>query len=647
MIESIVFNVIAPKTRHSDLPAKGAVAQPLRIVVDAASDPHHGLMVTAEIVETPGLEQEVRLDSLGNDRYIGWWTPSKIGCATLRVVGWHDQFGDWVDGVNKKLDAGTLEDVDLQVGEELVAGALSKRKQASRGSKLTKRFVTSLAKLRRSGSYGEFVEAVSSADLRAELSQRCYAQRVEHGESVSILVERERAAYGSWYELFPRSVGGFAGVSELLPHIAGLGFDVLYFPPIHPIGIRNRKGRNNSLHAEADDVGSPWAIGSPAGGHDALEGSLGTPEEFQRLVREAKGFGVEVALDLALQCSLDHPWIVDHPSWFFFRPDGSLATAENPPKRYEDIVPINFFPEHESDRVALWEEILRIVRYWISCGVTTFRVDNPHTKPIGFWHWLLTSVRKESPEVVFLAEAFTRPRVMEALAEIGFSQSYTYFTWREGSDELREYVSSLYQPEMVSSFRANLWPNTPDILAGSLRYGPPAAFALRLLLGATMSSLYGIYSGFEFCENQPVTPMSEEYANSEKYELVRRDYQSGGQLDDLIRTVNRARRSHRALQVYGTLEFLPCTNPELLCYRRFDPASHDVVLVAVNLDAAHVQEGEITLGESWISRVGAEAVEVHDCISGEHYLWQTGQNYIRLDPAHAPGHLIEIAGNVV
>jgi starch synthase (maltosyl-transferring) len=422
---------------------------------------------------------------------------------------------------------------------------------------------------------------------------------VESGREFLVMVDPKRVGFAAWYEVFPRSLsetpgkhGTFRDVLRLLPELRDQGFDVIYFPPIHPIGLTNRKGKNNSPDAQPGDVGSPWAIGSWQGGHDAIEPALGTMDDFRMLVGAAHAHGMEIALDLALNCSPDHPWVQQNPQWFKRRADGSIAYAENPPKRYQDVYPLDF---DTPDWPSLWHEVLRIVRFWVDQGVKTFRVDNPHTKPIGLWEWLIAQVKGEHPEVVFLSEAFTRPAMMKSLAKIGFSQSYTYFTWRNTKEEITEYLTELSSSEMVEYFRPNFFANTPDILHEYLQKGGRAAFAVRLFLAATLSPVYGIYSGFEFFENKPLHQGSEEYLDSEKYELKHRPADMPGSLRPLIKLLNQARRTHPALQQFGNLSFHKIANPQLLCYSKSTHDHRDCLIFVVNLDPLRAQDGILEL----------------------------------------------------
>jgi starch synthase (maltosyl-transferring) len=452
-------------------------------------------------------------------------------------------------------------------------------------------------------------------------------------EPLTIEVDRLRARFGAWYELFPRSWGGLGGVRGAIPGLAELGFDVVYLAPIHPIGATNRKGANNALVAGPDDPGSPWAIGSPAGGHDAVDPELGTIEDFDALVAAGREHGVEIALDFAIQASPDHPWLREHPEWFHRRPDGTLKYAENPPKRYQDIYNLNFDSE---DWEGLWNALRDVVLHWVDHGVRIFRVDNPHTKPLPFWEWLIAEVRRREPDVLFLAEAFTRSAMMRALAKIGFNQSYTYFTWKSSRWELQEYMTELTRSGMQDYFRPNFFVNTPDILTEELQHGGPSAFASRLVLAATLSPSYGIYSGFESFEDVPVRPGSEEYLDSEKYEVKRRALE--GPLLPLVKRLNEVRREHPALQQLRDLTFLETENDALIAYAKRHGG--DVVLTVVNLDPHHAQEGVVVVPYE----LGLPpAFAVVDQLTGERYDWSIGRNYVRLDPPLRVAHVL-VAG---
>jgi len=466
-------------------------------------------------------------------------------------------------------------------------------------------------------------------------------------------VERARARFSSWYEIFPRSAspdparpGTLADVEALLPYVSRLGFDVLYLPPIHPIGITARKGPNGAGEAGPGDPGSPWAIGTAAGGHTAVHPELGTLADFDRLVTAAAAEGIEVALDLTFQCSPDHPWVTEHPDWFRRLPDGSIRTAENPPKRYEDVWPLDF---ETADWRRLWEALHGVVEFWIGHGVRIFRVDNPHTKPLRFWEWLLAAVRADHPEVIMLAEAFTRPRIMEHLAKVGFSQSYTYFTWRNTAWELEEYLTELTRTPLADYFRPNLWPNTPDILHEVLQHGGRPAFEARLVLAATLAASYGIYGpAFELLERQPRNPGSEEYLNSDKFEVRHRNLDQPDGLADLVARVNAIRLGHPALQQNRTLRFHGVDNDRLLVYSKTAgcspgvPGWDDVVLIAVNLDPSATQGGTVHLDLAALQLDPVEAFAVHDLLTDARYLWTGADNYIQLDPEVVSAHILHL-----
>jgi starch synthase (maltosyl-transferring) len=460
-------------------------------------------------------------------------------------------------------------------------------------------------------------------------------------------VDRERALAGAWYELFPRSEGGLRGAIGRLDAVAAMGFDVVYLPPVHPIGHTARKGPNNTERARPGDPGSPWAIGSEAGGHTAVHPELGGLRDFDAFVAAAGELQLEVALDYALQCSPDHPWVHEHPEWFHRRPDGTIRYAENPPKKYEDIFPINFWPEAPGARVALWNACKEIVDFWIGHGVRAFRVDNPHTKPVAFWAWLIPAVQHEHPDVIFLSEAFTRPPVMAKLAEIGFSQSYTYFTWRTGKHELIEYLEELCHGPKADYMRPNFWPNTPDILSGPLRHGSRAAFKLRLVLAATLVPSYGVYSGYELLENEPASEFNEEYLHSEKYEVKTRDWSRADSLAPFIAVVNGIRRRHPAFAELRNLRFVASGNDAILAYTKRaadggDTAFGDVVLTVVNLDPEHVQEDVLHLDLPSLGLPVDARYEAHDEISGATWIWQGGEPYVRLDPQVEPAHVFHL-----
>jgi len=537
---------------------------------------------------------EAPFEPVGNDVWVGSFEVDRPGLWSFRVDAWVDRVGSFQEELRRKLAS----------GQQHLAGELSE------GAVLLERDELTV----------EEALAAPTGDRSESTTSAAY----------DVDVDRVVARSGSWYELFPRSWGGFAGVREQLPRFAELGFDVLYLPPIHPIGHTNRKGRNNAARAEAGDVGSPWAIGSEKGGHDAVDPSLGSEKDFRELVAEAKEHGIEIALDFAIQCSPDHPWLREHPEWFFRRPDGTLKYAENPPKRYQDIYNVDFASE---DWRGLWQALLDVVLHWVDCGVAVFRVDNPHTKPVPFWEWLIREVRRDHPEVIFLSEAFTRPAPMTTLAKAGFAQSYTYFTWKNTRWELLEFLGQLL--EWREFYRPNCFANTPDILHEYLQTGGRAAFEARLVLAATLSPSYGIYSGFEQCENVPVRPGSEEYLNSEKYELKQRKLD--GPLLPLAAKLNEARRENPALQWLDPLTILETENEQLFAFlkRRGD----NVVVAIVNLDSRSPQEGVCVLP---VSTGLPPAYPVRDLLSDDTWTWRIGRNYVKLAPGRS--HVLRIGG---
>jgi starch synthase (maltosyl-transferring) len=465
---------------------------------------------------------------------------------------------------------------------------------------------------------------------------------------VPIWVERERAGVGAWYELFPRSFGGLRGAAAQVARVAEMGFDVLYVPPVHPIGLSYRKGKNNSLETKQGDPGSPWAIGSQEGGHTSIHPDLGDFDDFDFLVQTATGHGTEVALDYALQCSPDHPWVKEHPEWFHHRPDGTIAYAENPPKKYQDIYPLNFWPAAEADRVALWDACKGIIDFWADRGIRIFRVDNPHTKPFAFWEWLIKALRRERPDLVLLAEAFTRPKLMARLAEIGFSQSYTYFTWRVGQygpEGLRTYVEELAHGPLADYMRPNFWPNTPDILSGPLRGGPPSAFALRYVLASTLTPSYGVYSGYELSENVPASPDNEEYMGSEKYEIKERDFSRSGSLAPLFTTMNAVRRRHPAFSRLRSIHFHGSDNPNVIAYSKSSDDASDVVLVVVTLDPYATQEATLDLDAVVLGLPLGGVFEVYDELSAETYLWGP-HPYVKFEPWRRVAHVLDVRGRL-
>ena len=604
-----------------------------------------------QVVSPSGRVKPQRLPmSMGRtpDVFHGQFVPDAVGLWTYRVDGWGDPIATWRKAVTAKLEAGQTEGElsnDLLVGARLLA-------RAAGGMPRQQRYplIDAAARLREPGDPFARAGAALSTNVTELLAEYPLRELVTRGEQYGVWVDRPQARFASWYEFFPRSTGGwdadgnpvhgtFATSIKALPRVAKMGFDVVYLPPIHPIGTVHRKGRNNTVTAAPGDVGSPWAIGSADGGHDAVHPELGTIEDFDEFVSATKDLGMEVALDLALQCAPDHPWAKDHRQWFTELPDGTIAYAENPPKKYQDIYPINF----DNDPAGIYNEVLRVVRYWVDHGVKIFRVDNPHTKPPDFWAWLIGQVKNDDPDVLFLAEAFTRPARLYGLARLGFTQSYSYFTWRTDKWEITEFGEQI--AEHADEARPNLFVNTPDILHESLQRGGPGMFAIRAALASTMSPLWGVYSGFELFEHRAVREGSEEYLDSEKYELRPRDFDaalgSGQSLEPFIGRLNEIRRLHPALRQMRTIKYHSIDNDALLAYSKFDPVTGDTVLVVTTLNAFGPEQGTLWLDMDALGMEDYDRFWVRDEITGEEYQW--GQaNYIRIDPAKAVAHVLNM-----
>ncbi|MGD8698174.1 MAG: alpha-1,4-glucan--maltose-1-phosphate maltosyltransferase [Gemmatimonadales bacterium] len=575
------------------------------------------------------------------DRWYGQFPVDRIGRWTFTIEAWPDIFETWRSELEKWVAAG--HDVSLELKE----GSLIVQEAADRAAGLKRARLSDAARAigDEKADPEKRIAAAFDLELRDLMAKHFDSAIVTRWDrTLHITVDRELAGFGAWYEMFPRSQGlkpgqhgTFRDAARQLRRIADLGFDIVYLPPIHPVGQTHRKGRNNSLVPAPDDPGSPWAIGSEEGGHTAVEPQLGTIEDFQRFVRAAHNLGLEVALDYALQCSPDHPWVKEHPYWFNIRPDGSIRYAENPPKRYEDIYPLNFWPD---DWRSLWEACRDILVFWIEHGVRIFRVDNPHTKPLAFWEWAISDIQRDYPDVIFLSEAFTRPNRMKALAKLGFTQSYTYFTWRNTVQEVRDYLVELAQTEMAEYFRGNFFANTPDILHEYLQRGGRSAFQVRLLLAATLSPNYGIYSGFELCENVPRESGSEEYLNSEKYEIKYRDWNAPGNINDDITRINRIRHEFPALQRMANLTFHHAENEQILFYKKSAPG--DDLLIVVNLDPFNAQESIVHVPLEDLEIGSERPFPVEDLLTGERYQWQGVRNFVRLDPKVRVGHVLRI-----
>ncbi len=640
--QRVVITAVAPQLDGGRFPVKRTPGESVRVEADIFAD-GHDLLACRLLHRRKGQRRwrELPMEHLGNDRWAAEFTVEEEAPYEFTLTAWVDRYATWREATAKKLQAGQNVELDLREGAALIEEAAGHAPPAE-----ARRLRAAASAAEGHGKESARFAAAASpemADLMARHAPRPFA--VTYPLEVPVAVDRERARYGAWYEMFPRSAspepgrhGTFRDVIALLPYVAGMGFDVLYLPPIHPIGTTHRKGANNSLLCGPGDPGSPWAIGSEEGGHKSIHPELGTFEEFRELVAEARRHELEVALDVAFQCSPDHPYVKEHPQWFRHRADGTIRYAENPPKRYEDIVPFDFECD---DRLSLWRELRSIFEFWIGQGVSIFRVDNPHTKPFAFWEWCLGSLKRSHPETIYLSEAFTRPKVMARLAKAGFSQSYTYFTWRTGSWELREYFRELTSPPLKDILRPNLFANTPDILHAYLQEGGRPAFAVRLVLAATLGASYGIYGPpFELCVTEPREPGSEEYLHSEKYELRRWDRESPESLRELIARVNSIRRANAALRFADPLTFHETDNPNLLAYSK--RRGENVLLMVVNLDPRHRQSAWTGLRLSALGLPEAGSYRVEDLLGGESYTWNGPRNFVELDPQRLPAHILRV-----
>jgi starch synthase (maltosyl-transferring) len=588
---------------------------------------------------------ESPMEMIENDRWRGSFVPTETGRYKYAVEAWTDSFGTWRRDLIKRVDAGQEVALELEEGALLIESRLKAVPAAKR--EVLREAVEAIRGRGPTSSVEADPRVSAAIDEEVYAIVRAHSARRDASISKPVLeltVDRERARFGAWYEFFPRSTGPrgkhgtFQTAAKELPRIAGMGFDVVYLPPIHPIGTTNRKGKNNSLEVEPGDVGVPWAIGSKEGGHTAVHPDLGTIEDFDEFVVAAEALGLEVCLDFAIQCSPDHPWVKEHPEWFNHRPDGTIKYAENPPKKYQDIFPINYDTE---DRAGLWAALKGVLEFWISHDVKIFRVDNPHTKAMPFWEWVIEELKTDHPDLIFLAEAFTRPVVMRGLAKIGFTQSYTYFTWRNSKWELIEYMTELTQTEMAHYFRPNFFVNTPDILHEFLQTGGPAAFKIRLALAALLSPTYGIYSGYELCENVPVAPGSEEYLNSEKYQLRWREWKSPESIAPYITRINEIRHKNSALAEFRNLRFHDVDKDNMIAFSKVS-RGEDPILAIVSLNPWHWEEASVTIDLDALGiRDHARPFEVHDLLRDETYLWHGPHNYVRLDPSQ-PVHIFQV-----
>lgn len=639
----VVIERVRPQIDCGRFAIKRVVGEKVIVEARVFADGHDQIACQVLYRQGGGEMQSSPMKPLGNDQWCGEFSVLALGSYQYTVEGWIDRFLTWRTVLTKRIAAGQDVRVEILIGAQLTEESAARARNGD-----ADQLRNWAQKLREAGTKELQQDVALDAELLS-LVQR-YPERhlaTRYEKELPVIVDREKARFSAWYEVFPRSCspepgrhGTLRDCEARLPYIASMGFDVVYLPPIHPVGRTFRRGRNNSPLAQPDDVGSPWAVGSEEGGHTSVHPQLGTLDDFRQFVSKAKGLGLEVALDMAFQCSPDHPYVKEHREWFRTRPDGTVQCAENPPKRYDDIFPLDF---GTSDWQALWAELKGVFVFWIEQGVRIFRVDNPHTKPFSFWEWVIGEIKRQHPEVLFLAEAFTRPSVMCRLAKLGFSQSYTYFAWRNTKQELTDYFRELTQTEIREYLRPNLWPNTPDILPELLQVGGRPAFMLRLILAATLGANYGIYGpAFELCENLPCQPGSEEYLNSEKYELKRRDLNSAVSLKELISRINGIRKENPALQSDHNLSFHKTDNPFLICYSKATGDFSNIVVVIVNLDPSHNQAGWIDLDPSLIGLVGSNAFQVHDLLSDGRYLWQGPRNYVELEPESLPAHILHV-----
>jgi starch synthase (maltosyl-transferring) len=640
----VVATIVAPSVDGGRVPAKRTLGDRVHVAVDLVCD-GHDLVAGLVRARAPGATawRELPLVGRGNDRHEVELELDRIGRWELRAEGWVDAFATWLASLDRRTAVDEVAELELAVGVELLRTIIPR---AAADAAMLQRAIASLADPKRT-PIERARTILADAALAAAVHEHPDRSQASHSAVHTLVVEPALAGFAAWYELFPRSTGANGAHGTLrttegwLPYVRELGFDVLYLPPVHPIGRAHRKGRNNATTAEPGEPGSPWAIGGPEGGHTAVHPELGTLDDFDHLVAAAAEHGLAVALDIAFQASPDHPWVTEHPGWFLHRPDGSIQYAENPPKKYQDVYPFDFECQ---DWRALWAALKDVFEFWIGHGVTIFRVDNPHTKPIAFWRWCLESITTRHPHVTFLAEAFTRPKLKYALAKAGFSQGYTYFTWRSTKAELERYLTELTTTEVAEFFRPSFWPNTPDILPEDLQFGGRAAFIARLVLAATLSSHYGIYGpAFELMDAS-ARPGSGEYLDSEKYEIKQWEITRTDSLRRVITAINRIRHEHPALHSNDSLRFHPTDNEKLICYSKTH--GEDAVLVVVNLDPHHRQSGWVELDGAVLELATDRPFQVHDLLGGGRYLWHGPRNYVELDPAAMPAQIFAIRRRV-
>jgi starch synthase (maltosyl-transferring) len=644
LFKTVVIENLWPQIEGGLYPIKRIPGEEVTVYADIFKEGHDVVLAVVKWRTASTKKwQESRMIHLGQDRWRGSFSAGSVGFMEWTIESWGDAFGSWVEEIAKKVKGGATS----LSSETLEGSALVQHAAKRAGKHADAKKLTAQAELLEKASDPTALLVLASnpelADLMGAWPDRSLS--TIHEPCQMIRVDRPGAAFSAWYEFFPRSAEGKAGSGSTFRECLGrvddakaMGFDVIYFPPIHPIGITARKGANNSLTCQPEEPGVPYAIGGPVGGHCAVEPELGTLEDFEWLLNEIKARGMEVALDFALNCSPDHPYVKDHPEWFFHRPDGTIKYAENPPKKYEDVYPLDY---HNPDWKALWNELRDVLLFWAERGVRIFRVDNPHTKPVAFWEFAIAEVQAKFPDVIFLSEAFTRPKMMQVLAKIGFTQSYTYFTWRNTPAELREYFTELTATPMREYFRPNLFPNTPDILPHYLQEGGRPAFMIRAVLSATLSGVYGIYSGFELCENAAL-PGREEYLDSEKYQYKQRDWNASGNIKLLITRLNAIRFENAALQQTNNLGFFGSENPSILCYRKWSTDEASQILVIVTTDFRSAQAGWIDVPTKDLGLTPDSPYQVEDLLTGEIFSWNGSRNFISLDPTQRVAHILRV-----
>ncbi len=647
--QRVAIEGVRPEIDGGRFPIKRTIGEEVVVETDAFADGHDVITVLLQYRhEATAQWTEIPMTFLNNDRWRGSFATSQLGRYRYTVTGWIDHFATWRRNLIKKMEAGQSVSMELLMGADLVRRAIA----VARGDDAArlKLWASDLSAV--SAPESERAKLALGDPLRLLMDR--YPDRssaTTYTRELEVIVDRVKARFSTWYELFPRSCssvpgrhGTFKDCEGRLDYVASMGFDVLYLPPIHPIGTTHRKGRNNATTAAPDDPGSPWAIGSHDGGHKAVHPELGTLEDFKRLVASAKKRGLEIALDIAFQCSPDHPYVKEHREWFRIRPDGTVQYAENPPKKYEDIYPLDF---ETRDWQALWHELESVFRFWIEQGITIFRVDNPHTKSLAFWEWVINRIQRDHPDTLFLSEAFTRPKVMYQLAKLGFSQSYNYFPWRNTKSELTAYFTELTQTPVREYLRPNLWPNTPDILTEHLQHGGRPAFMSRAVLAATLGASYGIYGpAFELCDNRPREAGSEEYLDSEKYEIKQWPIDRPDSLRDFLGRVNRIRRDNPALQQDWSLRFHPIDNEWLLAYSKQSSDGSNTIVVIVNLSPHHSHAGWLQLDLGMLGLDSARPFQAHELLTDAHYLWQGPRNYVLIDPDSVPAQIFRLRRRV-